>query len=97
MSGPREKSAIPYSVCDVRGFLQTCAAKCATCERGSRSAKSPYSTRPFPHTGARGTRVEGVSLLPLTLCPSRSVRGKELGPQNCAPPSELARLPCQAS
>ena len=46
--------------------------------------------RLFREAGARRAQVEGVSLLPLTLCPQRCGTGKELGPQNCAPPLPAA-------
>ena len=67
-------------------FLQTGAAQCTARDTFWRDSKNPYSIGFSATRDGRRDRAEGMSLLPLTLCPSRSVRGYTLGVKNVTKP-----------
>jgi hypothetical protein len=80
MSGPRQKAAVAYGFFDVRGFLQTRVAKCATGEVGSRIPIKPLFYKAFsPHAARAGRGARGPRIRPVPLCPLRCSSGIRLG------------------
>jgi hypothetical protein len=80
------KAHTPYSFFDVAEFLQTRMHNARDERAAGRDAKSSYSIGFLATGDGRRDRAEGVSLLPLTLCPLRCSSGKELSNSKRPPP-----------